>query len=410
MDTFRILIIQHFEWRDDAGAPLVNYSLAREFSRLGHHVDKFDIFDAVKHRNKLTGIFSPLIFPEAAQRHVRRHGFRYDIIQAEQGALPQPKERLGFRGLLVAQSNGLAHFHERFLRTYEREGRGKRGGSLAGNLLRRAVKRMERLEARVECSFRNADLIVLLNEDEASFVRNLLGEAVARKIYVRPNALSEAFLQALDSSQGRIPLPGERLSYRRVVSVANWHPRKGTEDWPRIVRLVREADPAVRFTFLGTLVPEREVLQAFAAEDRTHIRVVPRFTQGELPDLLATGTVGVLPSYMEGFPIALIEMLAVGLPVVVYDIPGPRQVARLVEESLVVEVGRADRMARRIVEFLGSPEVRYAGLARRAVQVAARYRWPAIARDLLEIYRRRLEEVRAPAAMAWHRGRAGRGG
>ena len=85
---------------------------------------------------------------------------------------------------------------------------------------------------------------------------------------------------------------------------------------PRIVeRVVRKA-PETRFRLLGTrgmFASADDVLRRFPRTVRRHVEVVPTFDAGELPRLLADCAMGFFPSYLEGFPFAVLEMLAASL-------------------------------------------------------------------------------------------------
>jgi hypothetical protein len=113
-----VLFVSPMSWGRNAGGPQVNYMLAREFRRKGHDVDKFDIDDALSSENIVVDRFKGALFKWKALRHIRRVGDEYDVIQAEHGSLPFKKRTLGFEGVLVASSVGLAHFYDEYYREY----------------------------------------------------------------------------------------------------------------------------------------------------------------------------------------------------------------------------------------------------------------------------------------------------
>src|SRR4051812_18898120 len=80
----KILMIMHMPWTRELGGPRVSVEIAEEMRRLGHVVDKFDVCDALgPRRSKLASYFEQPRFTRAAVRYVRRHGAKYDVIQAE---------------------------------------------------------------------------------------------------------------------------------------------------------------------------------------------------------------------------------------------------------------------------------------------------------------------------------------
>ena len=67
---------------------------------------------------------------------------------------------------------------------------------------------------------------------------------------------------------------------------------------------------------------------------------------------LAAADVFVLPSIVEGLPGALIEAMAAGLPCVVSDIPGNRELVRHEETGLLVPIKQPEALAIAIESLL----------------------------------------------------------
>jgi len=233
----------------------------------------------------------------------------------------------------------------------------------------------------VDRSFEAADVIVLLNRDELRFVADRLGHE--HKAVLLPNGLSEEGFRAL-ASEARPP--EERLRERHVVFVGHLSARKGVGDFPVLVREIRERIPEVRFSLLGTGIPAERVTGLFADRDRPHIRVVETFASEELPGLLGDATAGVLPSYLEGFPLGLLEQLAAGIPTIAYDVPGVRELVEPLPSGTLTPPGEPLAMAEQVARILSLSEPEYAALAERARAAAARFRWRDIARDTLAVY------------------------
>jgi glycosyltransferase involved in cell wall biosynthesis len=75
----------------------------------------------------------------------------------------------------------------------------------------------------------------------------------------------------------------------------------------------------------------------------------------DVPDLLAASDYFVLPSLWEGLPMALIEAMASGLPIVATDVSGTRQVLTHGETGFVVPPGDAQRLKEAIHYLLSDP-------------------------------------------------------
>ena len=379
VEPLRILMILHMAWSRDMGGPRVSVEVADEFALRGHTVEKFDIHDAFPRSTYLNRVFAKFLFTFRARRYVREHGSRFDVIQAEQGNLPFSKRDLHYNGLLVARSNGLAHFHEQSQRK-NRTGRTR-------NPLRMLAERLSNSRV-VERSFRHADAIILINQDELEFTANTLG--FGEKACLFHNGLSRARMAAFVAE--RTPPPA-RLAGQQITFIGRWDERKGSGDIPRIFRQIRQKLPSTRLLLLGTGCLAPEVLAGFAPEDRAQVSVVPQFQSEELPGLLRQATVGMFPSAMEGFGIGVLEQLAVGVPTVAYDVPGPREMLRQFAPPLLVEEGSRDAMAQCLLDILQLPGDAYAALSARAGEVAARFQWHNTAEGMLAMYAERLARL-----------------
>jgi glycosyltransferase involved in cell wall biosynthesis len=187
-----------------------------------------------------------------------------------------------------------------------------------------------------------------------------------------------------------------RLADQEVLAIGTWDLRKGRRDWPAIVDLVLARHPGTRFHFIGTSVDRDAVLAEFSADARGAIRVTARYGPGEMTELLRSGTVNALPTYIEGFGLGVLEGLAAGIPSVVYDVPGPRETVGRIDPGAMVSVGDHAAFAAALGERLSWPAARYAEIAQQGRELAEEHRWSAIADRTLEVYRERLDGL--PAA------------
>lgn len=98
---------------------------------------------------------------------------------------------------------------------------------------------------------------------------------------------------------------------------------------------------------------------------------------GELAAMLCRTDLFVLPSLQEGLPLALLEAMAAGVPVIATAVGGIPTVVKHDQNGLLVNPGDADGLALAIGELAGSPE-RRRRLAQAARQTAMQYAWPAV--------------------------------
>jgi len=390
-------MVIHTPWSRSLGGPRVQLELAEELRAMGHEVEKFsydDAFPALDARPRtrwstLAGsLQSNRSFADRAAAFVRRNAGRFDIIDANQTDLPFPKRQLGFSGLLVARSVGLIPAFEQFERAAVLRWpppplsfRHQTLRALTWPGRRRRLRDVER-------SFRQADLINVSNSDDLVTVRDTMGYGA--KVVQFPFGLSEARREAFRSRLAGIP---ERLAARTVAFIGTWNTRKGSRDWPLIVQRVRQRSPETRFIFLGTGLGREAVLRDFPAAAHGALEIVPSYESADLPALLAGATAGAFPGYLEGFGFAVLEMLAAGLPTVLYDAPGTRDIARPLHKPEKVAAGDTEAFAARLCSLLALPPASWAELSTDSLRAAACFSWREIARATCAVYRERWEAL-----------------
>ncbi len=211
-----------------------------------------------------------------------------------------------------------------------------------------------------------------------------------RDLTVIPSVVDlERFRPGLDASRlrGELHLQGKRV----LAFTGRLVPHKGVNvilealaELPSdVVLIVIGAGPR-----LSTLV---RLARSLDIEDR--VRFCPAVSDDELPSFLALADVFVFPSQnrLEGFGLAVAEAMAVGLPVVVADLPGVREIIEPGVEGLLAEPLIASDVAEKVRTLLDDPALaRRMGEAGRR-RAEARYGLATVAGQLLSLY----EDLRA---------------
>lgn len=380
-----VLIVSHMPWTKSAGGPQANVMLAEHLRERGHSVDKYTIEDAFPGKSTFVRYFGGALFPWRAVQHVRHSETKYDLIQADQGNLPASKSYLRTNATIVYNSHGLHHHHDSYGKNApSRDGRRNRG-SLLGRLAGSIAGKLTKPDFLIDRSIQYADAVSAQNRDEYRFAESHFPD---KHVVLKQGGLSEDRLFALHEVADKRKNEGPPT----VGFIGVWNPRKGALDLPPVFQAVRREHPDATLRLLGTGHSESKVLRDFPGSLHANVRVLSSYEYENLPGLLEGVTVGVLPTYIEGFGLAVLEMLAAGIPVVTYDVPGPRDMLNEVSNSLMVPAGETEAMGQKISDLLRLSPSSYNRLSRECTEVAGRFLW----RDIIEDYVTALGVVETP--------------
>ncbi|MDQ2867326.1 MAG: glycosyltransferase [Verrucomicrobiota bacterium] len=377
----RILCVVNLGWDARLGAARVWIALSEEWGAAGHIVEKFCITDAFLTPSRSRAHFAvrQALFPRYAAKFIRENASRFDVIDGLIGTVTDSPEQLGFRGLLVARSVGLPLAYDRVSEESRRRWPDQPRGRLVGRVVYRWTK--ERINRNSQRSLRHCDLLNLPNETERALVEET--PARGKPIVVQPYGLDDAARSALREAAEPV---ASRLAAKTICFVGMWILRKGSRDWSAIMRGILRAEPAARFKFLGTMTSRAAVFRDLTPAQRAVVTCCETYAPGDLPKLLSDCAIGVFPSYVEGFGIAVLEQLAAGIPTVAYDAPGPREILEPLREELLVPVGDATAVAARVIKILRDAPA-YELLRKKCFARAAHFTWREIASATIQSYR-----------------------
>ena len=202
--------------------------------------------------------------------------------------------------------------------------------------------------------YRNAQLVVALSDEW----RDALAEAIPGiRLVVVPNPVE---VPTLPAALAALP---PRVLYLGVVKEA-----KGSFDLLRAWPAVLAAQPDARLVLAGS--GEIDRARALAAELGVSKSVdTPGWTAGEAKAaLLREATLFVLPSHFEALPMAVLEAMAAGLPVVATAVGGIPDVIDNGRDGVLIPLQDTQAIAAALVELLADSD------RRRALGTAARRR------------------------------------
>ncbi|MEA2375010.1 MAG: hypothetical protein QOD53_1473 [Thermoleophilaceae bacterium] len=139
-----------------------------------------------------------------------------------------------------------------------------------------------------------------------------------------------------------------------VGAVAVLRPQKALDVLLRAVAALTPEFPALRVLIAGE-GPERAALESLAAELGIASNVTLLGQRSDVPDLLAALDMAVSSSSYEGTPLAMMEYMDAGLPVVATRVGGVPDLIDDGEHGLLVEPGDPGALAAAIGELLRDP-------------------------------------------------------
>jgi glycosyltransferase involved in cell wall biosynthesis len=180
----------------------------------------------------------------------------------------------------------------------------------------------------------------------------------AQRVHFLPNAVKPPVVLATPF-EGGVRAP-------RIVAAGRLHPKKGFDVLIAALAILRDQGREFDCEIAGE-GDERARLEGLIAQHDLAGRVRLVGWRDDVSAFLATGDVLAFPSYQEGFPLVLLEAMAVGLPVVSAAIPGPVEMIVDGVDGVLVPPGDPSALAQGLAGLIAAPENALAlGVAARA--------------------------------------------
>jgi L-malate glycosyltransferase len=180
--------------------------------------------------------------------------------------------------------------------------------------------------------------------------------------------------------------PKVPLDIKLVAVVANMHlENKGHADLIRAATDIIQKFPNTKFVLIGDGV-ERPKLEDMAVRMGLRDRILFLGARNDIPDLLASSDLFVLPSWAEGLPNSVLEAMASGLPIVATRVGGIPELIENEVSGLLVPPKNDQALSMTIKRLLGD-EV-FAKKLGMAAQERARkkFSFERLLRELEDLY------------------------
>ena len=206
-------------------------------------------------------------------------------------------------------------------------------------------------------------------------VSNPLADHISRDLQVRRSRIP-VILNGVRPPQPLAPTLREELNLetgaRLIVSVGNLYPVKGHQHLIDALALLTERHPAAHVAISGRGDLEdalRRRARALGMSNRVHLLGL----RADVSAVLKAADLFVLPSLSEGLPLALLEAMFAGCPIVATNVGDVSIALAHGEAGALVEPGNPQALAQAIDELLSNPPRARALGARASRRAAAEY-------------------------------------
>ncbi|MGI5817376.1 MAG: glycosyltransferase family 4 protein [Armatimonadota bacterium] len=237
-------------------------------------------------------------------------------------------------------------------------------------LVRAAWLRLERV------GLKHADHVLCVSCAEQQLARGV-GAGPPEKFVHVPGAGIEtsSFRLSVEERRSRRSAVRESLGLSQdeivMLTVSRLTEDKGYREMIAATRILRNEGHRFVLLAAGSGKDEAAIRRAIAQEGVEDVFRLLGW-RDDVADLYCAADIFVFASHREGLPIAPIEAMASGLPVVLSDIPGCREEVEDGESGLLFATGDAQGLAGALAKVLGEPDAR-AKLGSAAQQRAAAF-------------------------------------
>lgn len=356
----------------ELGAPKILIELTEELKQLGWDCKIISPSDLAKSHTLKK--YSRLEYAKKLRQYLHEYAAEYDVIDYDHEHLPYPRTDFYNRTLFVARSALLVHHFANIKIPHTKKIKSRIRSLVLGKFDElRARERLRRAQKTVE----EADLVNVLNKDDK---QELIKAGIPdKKIIIFPNAISQTRRILFNAVSSVPPLE------QKVAFVGTFDNRKGAYDFPVVVQHIINTVPKVNFCLMGTCglyQTAQEVLSFFPKNLVSCIDVIPKFHPDELPELLSSCSVGIFPSYVEGFPFGVLEMLAASVPVIAYNSPGSPM---MLPPEYLVPRGDTTAMGEKVIDLL-TDTTKLATARIWAKNQSQQFCWQEVAKQTSKIY------------------------
>jgi glycosyltransferase involved in cell wall biosynthesis/O-antigen/teichoic acid export membrane protein len=349
----KILAISHMPNDENAGASRIYHLLAQGLRERGHTV-KLLHYEDLKVPSLLSYWGKRIALPELIDwRFFREAASGYDVVFASNGVAHRIFRRLRRRAKrpkLVHHLHGSSYLDFEAIMTERSRGHVKYSRAFMAFKSHYAsswdVKGAQEADVVVTQSLRDEDH---MNDRKELDRSGRFTAPVVRVPALLHPGIAEASLRAV---------PPKQRDPHSLLWFGTWGERKGSHYINRAFRKVKARHPQATLTLGGTGVHCEMVLNSFDPELRSSLHILPRIDLDAQLAEFNRHSIFLFPSLSEGFGLALVEAMAMGLACVTTSTGMMGDWITDQQEALLIPVASAEHLANAVLRLMEDDALR----------------------------------------------------
>lgn len=379
----RVLVAHNLERGGQGGAARMMETSHAALEAFGWTTEYFTASDMPA---SASGRYRRYAFSWYVRDHVKKaflRGEAYDIVNIHEPsgtALVTGRARIG-RPPVVAMSHGL---EERYWRM--RLEKNQASLNRPGIKERVTFPLLSLWQSRL--TLRRADHVFCLNEEDKKFLKDHYQVAPEKITRVTPGAGSEFSAVAPRRSYDR--------ACSKILFSGTWIERKGIREVADAFSVLAARHPGLQLGILGAGIPSGRVLAHFPEPLHARIAVLPQLDHAGCAAVLLDYDIFLLPSFYEGTPLALIEAMYTGIPVITSAACGMKDVVENGRTGLMVAPGSSADIIHAADLLIGDSSLRERLGRAASLEAIQKYTWQATAERMHAAYSRLAQRKQSP--------------
>lgn len=223
---------------------------------------------------------------------------------------------------------------------------------------------------------KKADRVIALTEH----MKDTIQEFYSDKIVVIPNGVDSRFFSSETVKTEK------DLLVRELLFVGRLDPVKGISFLLHAVALIKKKYPDVHLTIIGDGKEKKTLLKLIERLNiSNNIIFLGAISHERIHYHMNRSKIFILPSLSEGFPLAILEAMAAGLPIIASSIGG---IIEIIDDGLngfLVEPKNPEDIAEKVI-YLFQNEHIWQKISLNCRKKAGDYSWNSVVESLIEIY------------------------